>query len=232
MTTTSQIDLYTWGTPNGKKIPIALEELGLAYTVHPVDIGNNAQFTPDYLRLNPNNKIPALVDRRGAAPVVVFESGAILIHLAETSAGGNRLLPSSTSPAERAEVLQWLMWQMSGLGPFMGRAGRFANHSDIDSDAGIGKVADEFIDEVDRLWKVLDGQLERTGQFVASCGYSIADIACYPWVAAAWGATASARYGKVLARRPNLQRFTHIPRWLDLVGQRAAVQKGMAVPKT
>ncbi len=233
MTTQSSIDLYTWGTPNGKKIPIALEELGLAYTVHPVDIGNKAQFAPDYLRLNPNNKIPALVDRRGSgAPVVVFESGAILIHLAETSAGGNRLLPSSTSPSERAEVMQWLMWQMSGLGPFMGRAGRFANDKDVDVDTGIARVADEFIDEVDRLWGVLDGQLERTQQFVASCGFSIADIACYPWVAAAWGATAHARYAKVLARRPTLSRFTHIPRWLDLVGQRAAVQKGMTVPKS
>ena len=227
----AMIDLHTWGTPNGKKISIALEELGLAYTVHPVDLGKDEQRRPDFLQKNPNNKIPVIVDRRcSGAPVVVFESGAILIHLAETSAGGARLLPSSTSAAERAEVIQWLMWQMSGLAPMMGRAGRFANDKHVDDDAAVARVADEFIDEVDRLWSVLDGQLERTGHFVASCGFSVADIACYPWMAGAFAGTAASRYAKVLGRRPNLHRFTHIPRWLELVGQRAAVQKGMSVP--
>lgn len=222
------IELHTWSTPNGRKPAIALEELGLPYTVHPVDITKDVQHSPDFLKLNPNNKIPALVDRRGTgAPVVVFESGAILIHLAETSAGGNRLLPSSTSPAERAEVLQWLMWQMAGLGPMMGKAGSYANEGDKRAHAGA--AADDFIAEVDRLWGVLDAQLERTKQFIAGAGYSIADIACFPWMAAAWGPHKNPRYSAVLKRRPELMRFTNIPRWVDLVGQRAAVQKGMAI---
>jgi GST-like protein len=214
------IDLYTWSTPNGRKVSIALEELGLPYTVHPVNLGTNEQLSPEFLAKNPNNKIPAIVDRRGQSPVTVFESGAILVHLAETSAGGNRLYPSSTSPGERAEVLQWLMWQMAGLGPMMGRANRFGK--DGEREQAARWVRDEFLDEVERLWRVMDGQLQRTGQFLAAAGFSVADIACYPWIAG----------GKPLVEkvRPGFGEFEHINRWLASVGARPAVQKGMTIP--
>ena len=214
------IDLYTWTTPNGRKASIVLEELGLPYTVHAVNLGVDEQLTPDYLRINPNNKIPAIVDRRQATPVTVFESGAILSYLADTSPGGERLFPSSSSPAARAEVSQWLMWQMAGLGPMMGRANRF--HRELERDAGW--VAEEFIDEVERLWRVMDGQLARTGGMLASSGYSIADIACYPWIA---GGRAL-----VVGTRPALAELAHLNGWIDAVGARPAVLRGMAVPAT
>jgi GST-like protein len=219
------IDLYTFGTPNGRKISIALEELALPYTAHAVDIMKGEQFAPAFLAVSPNNKIPALVDRRGAEPVTVFESGAILVHLAESTPGGERLLPSTSSPAARAEVMAWLMWQMAGLGPMMGRAGRFTREKTDER----RWVLDEFLDEVERLWAVLDGQLAKTGAFIAGDHFSIADIASYTWMAGGWG-TVWSPYGALSTYRPSLARFTHIPRWLETVAARPAVARGMAVP--
>ena len=181
--------------------------------------------------MNPNNKIPAIVDRRGPAPITVIESGAILVHLAETTPGGDWLVPPTSQPAARAEVMGWLMWQMAGLGPMMGRAGRFVRETKRPAEE-VAWVKDEFLDEVDRLWGVLEGQLQRhrdDGGFIAGA-YSAADVACYAWMAFGWGSIPSP-YAPLTAARPSLGRFTEIPRWLAAVAARPAVTRGMAVPK-
>ncbi|HEY1099175.1 MAG TPA: glutathione S-transferase N-terminal domain-containing protein [Myxococcota bacterium] len=219
MSTNAQIDLYTWKTPNGRKVSILLEELGLAYDVHAVDISKDEQFAPEFLKIAPNNKIPAIVDRRHAEPVSVFETGAIMAYLCETTPGGERFWP--TTPAARAEVHQWLMWQMGGVGPFFGRTYRFLNKRPKDPENGRW-VADEFLDEATRLLKVLDGQLKKTGAFMSSTGYSIADMATWTWVNGLLDVFAK--------ERPELGQLEHVKRWRENVGARHAVQKGNAIP--
>ncbi len=215
----SQIDLYSWKTPNGHKVSILLEELGLAYTMHAVDISKDEQFAPTFLKVSPNNKIPAIVDHRSASPVAVFESGAIMAYICETTPGGERFWP--TSPAARAEVHQWLMWQVGGLGPFFGRTYRFLNKRAKDPE-DTRWVTDEFLDESSRLLGVLDKQLGTTGAFMSSTGYSVADMATWPWVNGLLDALAR--------ERPALTNLTNIARWRDNIGARHAVQKGNAVP--
>lgn len=199
------ITLYTWGTPNGHKISIMLEELGLPYETVPVDITNGAQYAESFLKISPNNKIPAIVDSEGELDM--FESGAILIYLAEKY---GRLLPPSGS--ERYECLQWLMFQMGGFGPMLGQAHHFMRYAPQQIDYAI----ERYHNEAHRLYGVLDRRLADR-DYVAG-EYSIADIALYPWVA---------RHDM---HRIELNDFPHVLRWFSVVGARPAVQRGMAVP--
>ena len=210
------ITLYTWSTPNGRKIPIMLEECGLPYTVVPVNIGRDEQFAPEFLRVSPNNKIPAIVDDEAeGGPLSVFESGAILTYLAEKT--GRFLAPSG--PA-RYKVLEWLHWQIGGLGPMLGQLGFFAVRSDEKAPLAITR----FTEEADRLLHVMDRRLGE-GPYLAGSDYSIADIACYAWTVAATTFLREPLTGTV-GSIPNVQS------WLERVGGREAVQRGMAVPKT
>ncbi|WP_342108096.1 glutathione S-transferase family protein [Methylobacterium sp. SI9] len=210
------ITLYTWSTPNGRKIPIMLEECGLPYTVVPVNIGKDEQFAPDFLRISPNNKIPAIVDDAGeGGPLTVFESGAILTYLAEKT--GRFLAPSG--PA-RYKALEWLHWQVGGLGPMLGQLGFFAVRSDEKAPLAIKR----FTDEADRLLHVMDRRLGE-GPYLAGADYSIADIACYAWTLAATSFLKEPLTG-TLGSVPNVHA------WLERVGERPAVGRGMEVPKT
>src|SRR3954464_10798957 len=168
------IDLYTWITPNGRKISIMLEEIGLPYEVHAVNLGKDEQFKPEFLKLNPNNKIPAIVDRDGpeGKPYSLFESGAILMYLAEKS---GKLMPQES--AARYQVVQWLMFQMGGIGPMIGQAHYFLRHCPEDQPFG----RERFMKEVVRLYHVLEKRLGETPYLAGE--YSIADIATYPWIA-------------------------------------------------
>ena len=204
------IDLYTWTTPNGRKGSIMLEEVGLDYEVHPINIGEGEQFSPDFLAISPNNKIPAIVDRE--LDVSIFESGAILVYLAEKT---GQLLPTEVVP--RAKVLEWLMFQMSGIGPMLGQVGHFMQSAPEQ----IPYAIDRFASESARLMKVLDDQLGR--EAYAAGDYSIADIALYPWVSVGF-APLRQMQADVLGEGANIER------WLGSVGERAAVQRGMAVP--
>jgi len=205
------IDLYTWTTPNGRKISVMLEECAIPYTVHPVNIGKDEQFKPEFVKICPNSKIPAIVDHD--ANVSVFESGAILIHLAEKS---GKFLPASG--AGRAKVLEWLMWQMANIGPMIGQANHFANVAK----EKIPYAIDRYLTESARLIKVLDDQLTRS-EYVAG-DYSIADIANYPWVSVA--------FAFIKAAKPDvIGEGANVARWIDAIGARPAVQKGMVVPK-
>jgi GSH-dependent disulfide-bond oxidoreductase len=210
------ITLYTWATPNGRKIPIMLEECGLPYTVVPVDIGKDEQFAPDFLKVSPNNKIPAIVDDEAeGGPLSVFESGAILTYLAERT--GRFLAPSG--PA-RYKALEWLHWQIGGLGPMLGQLGFFAVRSDEKAPLAIKR----FTEEADRLLRVMD---RRLGQepYLAGADYSIADIACYAWTLAATS----------FLREPlkvTVDTVPNVTGWLERVGERPAVKRGMEVPKT
>jgi len=207
------IDFYTWTTPNGRKVSILLEEAGLPYTVHPVDIGNGAQFEPAFLKISPNNRIPAIVDHEGeGGPVSVFESGAILIYLAEKA---GQFLPAQG--VARAKVLEWLMWQVGGIGPMMGQASHFANAAPEQIPYAINR----YIEESARLIGILDKQLADQ-EFVAGA-YSIADMAIYPWVAVGFELIRSAK--------PEIVgEGAHTERWLRTVADRPAVAAGMAVP--
>lgn len=208
------IDFYTWTTPNGRKVSILLEEAGLAYTPHAVNLLNDEQFKPDFLAISPNNKIPAIIDRdTGGEPVSLFESGAILLYLAEKS---GKFLPDDAQA--RARVLEWLFWQMSAIGPILGQAGHFINTAP----EKVPYAIDRFLGESVRLLKVLDKQLA-TSEFVAG-EYSIADMALFPWISYALAPLQAAR-GEALGD------LDHIRKWVDIVGQRPAVQKGMAVPE-
>ncbi|MBX3504379.1 MAG: glutathione S-transferase N-terminal domain-containing protein [Parvibaculum sp.] len=208
------IDLYTWTTPNGRKVSIMLEETGLPYEVHPINIGKNEQFAPDFLKISPNNRIPAIVDRDAdSGPVSIFESGAILIYLAEKT--GKFLAPKGE---QRAKTLEWLMWQMGGVGPMFGQANHFLNAAPEKLPYAINR----YLDEAARLLKVLD---KRLGEAAYMGGdYSIADMATYPWVKAAFPLIAPAK-ADVVGEAANVKR------WLDAVGARPAVQRGMEVPK-
>ena len=207
------IDLYYWPTPNGWKISIALEELGLAYSVKPVHIGRGEQFLPGFLAISPNNRIPALVDHDpadGGAPFASFETGAMLVYLAEKT---GRLLP--TDWRGRHRVLPWLMWQMGGLGPMLGQHGHFKLYAP----EKIPYAIDRYARETRRLYGVLDAQLGLTGAFVAGDDYSIADIAIFPWAMThkAQGLT--------------LDDWPHIKRWYATLRARDAVQRGLALGK-
>lgn len=204
------IDLYTWGTPNGRKVSIMLEEVGLAYEVHPIDISKNQQFTAEFLAVNPNSKIPAIVDSDGPGgkPVTVFESGAILVYLAEKT---GKLLPAE--PRARLEVLQWLMFQMAGVGPMFGQRHHFFRAAP----EKVPYALERYTKETHRLYGVLDKRLAGN-QYLAGGTYTIADIATYPWVARwEW-------------HELNWANFPNVERWFKALGARPAVQRGMAVP--
>ncbi len=208
------ITLYTWTTPNGRKISILLEELGLPYEVHSVDIGHDQQFKPAFLAISPNNKIPAIVDHDAdGGPLPVFESGAILTYLAEKS---GQFLPAAGP--ERYKTLEWLNWQIGGLGPMLAQLGFFAVRSKEKAPLAIRR----FTEEADRLLGVMDRRLAASA-YLAGADYSIADIACYPWTVAATTVLA-----KALAGRLDSKPAVH--RWLETVGNRPAVARGMAVP--
>lgn len=205
------IDLYTWSTPNGRKASIMLEELGLPYTVHPVDIGKGEQFDPAFLKIAPNNRIPAIVDPDGPGgkPLPLFESGAILIYLAEKTK--SPLLPSD--PRARIITIQWLMWQMGGVGPMFGQAHHFVRFAKEDVPYGKRR----YLDETRRLYGVMNRRLGEAA-YLAGETYTIADIATFPWVA---------RHEWHLV---DLNEFANVKRWFDAIGARPAVKKGMAVP--
>lgn len=205
------IDLYTWTTPNGRKVSILLEELGLDYATHPINIMKGEQMTPEFLAINPNNKIPAIVDSGGPGgeAITVIESGAILIYLAEKT--GSDLLPAS-GPGRYA-TLEWLMWQMGGVGPMFGQVHHFVQFAKEDVPYAKARYSDEML----RLYGVMDKRLADHA-YLAGDAYSIADIATYPWVDRhAW-------HPMELADYPNVKR------WYDMLGLRDAVKAGMNVP--
>lgn len=204
------IDLYTWKTSNGRKASIMLEEVGLPYTVHPIPIGQDVQFTPEYIAINPNSKIPAIIDQDGpeGKPYTVFESGAILMYLAEKT---GKLMPSPMAP--RYEVIQWLMFQMGGVGPIFGQVHHFERAAKEDIPYGKQRYGKE----CRRLYSVMDKRLEGR-DFFANNEYSIADIAILPWVA---------RYEWQLV---DLNDYPNVKRWYDSLMARPAVQKGMEIP--
>jgi len=201
------IDLYTWSTPNGRKVSIMLEECGLPYRVHRIDISKGEQFAPEYLKINPNGKIPSIVDPQGpdGKPIAMMESGAILIYLAEKT---GRFFPQQN----KYQILQWLMFQMGGVGPMFGQAHHFMRAKKDEIPYG----SERYGNEAKRLYGVMDRHFSGNEFFAAE--YSIADIATYPWVARhEW-------------HRVDLAAFPHVKRWFDALGKRAAVAKGMAVP--
>jgi GST-like protein len=209
------IELYTWTTPNGRKASIMLEEIGVPYIVRPINLGKNEQFDPAFLEISPNNKIPAIIDRDAPdGPLAVFESGAILIYLAEKT---GRLL--AKEGAERYHALEWLNWQMGGIGPMFGQLGFFAVRSSDKAPLAITR----FTEEGQRLLTVLDRQLQRSA-YLAGENYSIADIAAYPWMLA--GTTF---LGSVLG--PAIEAMPAVKRWLKAIGEREAVKRGLAVPR-
>lgn len=187
------IDLYYWGTPNGLKLKLFMEESGLPHRIIPVDIGKGEQFAPEYLAISPNNKIPALVDHDppgGGAPISLFESGAMLLYLAEKT---GRFIPAD--PRGRAEVLQWLFWQVGGLGPMAGQNGHFV----VYAPEKVPYAIERYVKETNRLYGVLDRRLADR-EYIAG-DYSIADIACYPWI------VPYEAHGQDLDDFPNLKRW-------------------------
>jgi GST-like protein len=202
------IDLYTWTTPNGRKASILLEELELPYTLHAIDLKAGDQHRPEFLAINPNGKIPAIVDNDApGGPITVFESGAIAIYLADKT--GKLLAPSG--PA-RYEALEWLMFQMSAVGPMFGQFFHFA----VVATEKLPYAIDRYTKESLRVLGVLDGRL--TGRPFLAGEYSIADVCTYPWVAGS------------VERFEEAAKLTHVKAWLDRVGARPAVQRGMKVP--
>lgn len=203
------IELHSWTTPNGFKISIALEELGLDYEYHPVSIGSGEQFAPEFLAFSPNNRIPAILDHDGAdgETVSVFESGAILIYLAEKT---GKLLPASGP--QRKVVLEWLMWQMGGFGPMLGQA----HHFNFYAKDKIDYAMDRYSKEANRLYGVLDRQLEGK-TYVAGEDYSIADIAIFPW---------TRTYER---QNVNIDDYPNVARWRQTMLDRPAVRRGMLV---
>jgi len=203
------IELYTWKTSNGRKVSVMLEECGLRYNTHAVDIGKGEQFTPQFLALSPNGKIPAITDSDGpdGKPIAMFESGAILIYLAGKT---GQFLPASDRG--KYVALQWLMFQMGGVGPMFGQVHHFLRAAKEQ----VPYAIDRYVKEKDRLYGVLN---KRLGEVEYLAGeYSIADIATYPWVARhQWHKT-------------ELAEFPNVKRWYDAIGARPAVQRGMAVP--
>jgi len=204
------IDFYTWTTPNGRKVSILLEELGLAYQVHPIDISKGDQFTPEFVAVNPNSKIPAIVDSDGpdGKPIAIFESGAILIWLAERA---GRFMGAGARG--RIETLEWLMFQMAGVGPMFGQTHHFRRFAP----EPVPYAIERYTKETARLYGVLDKRLG-AAEYLAG-EYSIADMATYPWVSRhEWQGV-------------KLDDFAHVKRWYGAISARPAVQRGMAVPK-
>ncbi len=204
------IDLYYWPTPNGHKITMFLEEAGLPYAIHPVDIGKGEQFTPEFLAISPNNKMPAIVDHApadGGDPLHLFESGAILLYLAEKSgqflSGDFRI---------RQRTLEWLFWQMAGLGPMLGQNHHFNRYAP----EKIPYAIERYVNETHRLYRVLD---QRLGQadFIAGEDYSIADMAAYPWIV------------PYRAQQMDLDAFPNLKRWFDAIGARPATRRAYAL---
>jgi GSH-dependent disulfide-bond oxidoreductase len=205
------IDLYYWTTPNGHKITIFLEETGLRYNIKPIDIGKGDQFKPDFLRISPNNRIPAIVDHEpgdGGGPLSIFESGAILEYLAMKT---GKFLPRDMR--DRAEVMQWLFWQMGGLGPMLGQNHHFRNYSN----EKITYAIERYTKETERLYGVLDERLTDR-EFVAG-DYSIADMACYPWI------VLHERQGQ------DLNDYASLKRWFETIQKRDAVQRAYALAR-
>ena len=204
------IDLYTWTTPNGRKVSIMLEELALPYRVHAVDIGKGDQFKPEYVKINPNSKIPSIVDPGGpdGKPIAMMESGAILVYLARKA--GKLFPPDGRS---QYEVLEWLMFQMGGVGPMFGQTHHFLRAAK----EPVPYAIERYSKETRRLYGVLNDRLQDR-EYLAD-GYSIADIATYPWVA---------RYEW---HKTDLNDFPGVKRWFDALSARPAVQRGMNVPE-
>lgn len=203
------IDLYTWGTPNGRKVSIMLEAIGAEYSVTPINILNSEQFATDFLRISPNNKIPAIVDSDGPdhQPISVFESGAILWYLAEKS---GKFIPAD--PNKRYEMLEWLMWQMGGFGPFLGQAHHFNRFAPVE----VPYALERYNTEALRLWGVLNKRLSERDYIVGEL--SIADFAIYPWAARhEW-------------QKIDLAEFPQVHSWMRRMESLPAVQKGMAIP--
>jgi GST-like protein len=203
------IEVWTWPTPNGHKVHIALEELGLPYKVVPVNIGAGEQFRPDFLAITPNHRIPAIVDPEGPGgrPLALFESGAILIYLAEKA---GRLIPAD--PAARYTCLQWLMFQMGGVGPMFGQYGHFHSYAP----EKLPYAMERYAKEVVRLHRVLEKRLSEA-PFLAGDEYSVADIATFPWV----------RFPE--RRGIELAGFPAVKRWHDAIAARPAVMRGVEV---
>ena len=208
------IHLYSWGTPNGRKISIMLEELGVPYDFHPVNIGQNEQFKPEFLAIAPNNKIPAIVDDEAdGGALSIFESGAILIYLADKF---GKFLP--TSGHGRFKTLEWLMWQMGGLGPMMGQLGWFVVSAPEPNPMAINR----YKSEVERLFNVMETRLKEA-PYLAGSDYSIADMAVYPWIAQ-YRVRVKDVIEPLVTSRPN------ILAWLEKIAAREGVQRGMTRP--
>ena len=207
------IDLYYWTTPNGHKITLFLEESGLPYRVHPVNIGRGEQFAPDFLRIAPNNRIPAIVDQapaEGGAPLSVFESGAILLYLADKT---GRFIPQDLRG--RNEALQWLFWQMGGLGPMAGQNHHFTQYAP----EPVPYAIDRYVKETARLYGVLDKHLADGRDYIAG-DYSIADMACYPWIV------------PHERQRQDLADFPHLRAWFERIQARPATGRAYALAQT
>jgi GSH-dependent disulfide-bond oxidoreductase len=202
----AMIEFYGWGTPNGRKISIMLEEIGIPFELHPINIGKGDQFKPEFIAINPNSKIPAIIDREGPGgkPVRVFESGAILIYLAEKT--GKFM---SAEPRARIEVLEWLMFQMGGVGPMFGQAHHFLRQAPEQ----IPYAQERYVKEVRREYGVMNARLGAVPYLAGE--YSIADIATYPWVA---------RYSW---HKVELGEFPNVERWFKAISARPAVERGM-----
>lgn len=202
------IDLYYWPTPNGHKVVLLLEEAGLPYTIHPINIAKGEQFQPDFLKIAPNNRMPAMIDRDppGGGPALsLFESGAILLYLAEKV---GKFIPADIRG--RAEVLQWLFWQMAGLGPMAGQNGHFRNYAP----EKIPYAIDRYVNETNRLYGVLDRRLADR-PFLAGDDYSIADMASYPWIV-------PEPHGQ------NIEDFPNLKRWKAVIAERPATKRAYA----
>jgi GST-like protein len=205
------IELYHWPTPNGHKITIFLEEAGLAYKLHSVDIGKGEQFKPEFLAVAPNNRIPAMVDHEpagGGKPLSIFESGAMLLYLADKT---GKFLPADIYG--RNDALQWLFWQMGGLGPMAGQNHHFNNYAPDK----IKYAIDRYVNETNRLYGVLNKRLADR-EFIAG-DYSIADMASYPWVV------------PYKNQSQNIDDFPHLKRWLETIGKRPATERAYALAK-
>jgi GST-like protein len=207
------IDLHYWTTPNGHKITLFLEEAGLPYRIHPVNIGKGEQFDPAFLAIAPNNRIPAIVDQApadGGAPISIFESGAILLYLAEKT---GQFIPADLRG--RTEVLQWLFWQMGGLGPMAGQNHHFVQYAP----ERIAYAMERYVKETARLYAVLDKRLADR-EFIAGAHYSIADMASYPWVV------------PHERQQQNLDDFPNLKRWFTAIAARPATQRAYALADT
>ena len=205
------IDLYYWTTPNGHKVTMFLEETGLPYRIHPINIGRGEQFEPDFLAIAPNNRIPAIVDHEpgdGQAPISLFESGAILLYLADKT---HAFIPAD--PRGRADTLQWLFWQMGGLGPMARQNHHFATYAQEKIEYAI----DRYVRETSRLYGVLDRRLADR-EFITG-DYTIADMACYPWIV------------PHERQQQNLDDFPNLKRWFEAIAARPATQRAYARAK-